>query len=54
MVRAAAKNHPSVADVVDPARYAEVLSAVADGGFTLVDRRKQATAAFVSVFHGTR
>ena len=31
MVRAAAKNHPSVAVVVDPARYADVLAAVADG-----------------------
>ena len=28
MVRAAAKNHPSVAVVVDPARYADVLAAV--------------------------
>lgn len=34
MVRAAAKNHPSVAVVVDPARYADVLKAVADGGST--------------------
>src|SRR5215207_2733072 len=32
MVRAAAKNHPSVAVVVDPARYADVLAAVSDGG----------------------
>ena len=35
MVRAAAKNHPSVAVVVDPARYADVLAAVGAGGFTL-------------------
>ena len=35
MVRAAAKNHPSVAIVTSPDRYAEVLAAVADGGFTL-------------------
>ena len=35
MVRAAAKNHPSVAVVVDPARYGDVLAAVAAGGFTL-------------------
>ena len=46
MVRAAAKNHPSVAVVVDPARYAEVLEAVADGGFTLAQRQQLAAAAF--------
>ncbi|GMA36351.1 hypothetical protein GCM10025876_25550 [Demequina litorisediminis] len=46
MVRAAAKNHPSVAVVVDPARYAEVLAAVADGGFTLAERQALAAAAF--------
>jgi phosphoribosylaminoimidazolecarboxamide formyltransferase/IMP cyclohydrolase len=46
MVRAAAKNHPSVAVVVDPARYGEVLEAVAAGGFTLAQRRHLAAAAF--------
>ncbi|MGZ4507893.1 MAG: bifunctional phosphoribosylaminoimidazolecarboxamide formyltransferase/IMP cyclohydrolase [Blastococcus sp.] len=46
MVRAAAKNHPSVAVVVDPARYVEVLAAVAGGGFTLAERQKLAAAAF--------
>ena len=46
MVRAAAKNHPSVAVVVDPARYADVLAAVAAGGFTLDQRRRLAAAAF--------
>jgi phosphoribosylaminoimidazolecarboxamide formyltransferase/IMP cyclohydrolase len=46
MVRAAAKNHPSVAVVVDPARYSDVLAAVAHGGFTLAERRRLATAAF--------
>ncbi|WP_380170806.1 bifunctional phosphoribosylaminoimidazolecarboxamide formyltransferase/IMP cyclohydrolase [Kineococcus sp. DHX-1] len=46
MVRAAAKNHPSVAVVVDPARYGDVLSAVADGGFDLTARRRLAAAAF--------
>ena len=35
MVRAAAKNHPSVAIVTSPGRYADVLAAVAAGGFTL-------------------
>ena len=46
MVRAAAKNHPSVAVVVDPARYGEVLEAVAAGGFTLAQRQLLAAAAF--------
>jgi phosphoribosylaminoimidazolecarboxamide formyltransferase/IMP cyclohydrolase len=46
MVRAAAKNHPSVAVVVDPARYADVLAAVSEGGFTLEQRRRLAVAAF--------
>src|SRR5881409_1304171 len=39
MVRAAAKNHPSVAVVVDPHRYDEVVDAVNAGGFTLEARR---------------
>ncbi|MDQ1247825.1 MAG: phosphoribosylaminoimidazolecarboxamide formyltransferase / cyclohydrolase, partial [Actinomycetota bacterium] len=39
MVRAAAKNHPSVAVVVSPDRYAETLAAVREGGFTLDQRR---------------
>ena len=42
MVRAAAKNHPSVAVVVDPARYGDVLAAVAAGGFTLAERQRLA------------
>ncbi len=46
MVRAAAKNHPSVAVVVDPARYPDVLAAVAAGGFTLPERQRLAAAAF--------
>ncbi|PQP26197.1 bifunctional phosphoribosylaminoimidazolecarboxamide formyltransferase/IMP cyclohydrolase [Rhodococcus opacus] len=46
MVRAAAKNHPSVAVVVDPARYDDVLTAVADGGFTLPERTALAAQAF--------
>jgi phosphoribosylaminoimidazolecarboxamide formyltransferase/IMP cyclohydrolase len=46
MVRAAAKNHPSVAVVVDPARYPDVLAAVADGGFTLEQRQRLAAEAF--------
>lgn len=47
MVRAAAKNHPSVAVVVDPARYDDVARAAAAGGFTLAERRSLAAAAFV-------
>jgi phosphoribosylaminoimidazolecarboxamide formyltransferase/IMP cyclohydrolase len=46
MVRAAAKNHPSVAVVVDPARYGDVLTAAAAGGFTLAERQTLAAAAF--------
>lgn len=46
MVRAAAKNHPSVAVVVDPARYDEVAAAVQAGGFTLAARRLLAADAF--------
>jgi phosphoribosylaminoimidazolecarboxamide formyltransferase / IMP cyclohydrolase len=46
MVRAAAKNHPSVAVVVDPARYPDVLAAVQAGGFTLPERQRLAVAAF--------
>ena len=39
MVRAAAKNHPSVAIVTSPARYPDVLRAAAEGGFTLDERK---------------
>src|SRR5699024_5478158 len=46
MVRAAAKNHHSVAVVVDPARYGEVAEAAAGGGFTLEQRRRLAADAF--------
>jgi phosphoribosylaminoimidazolecarboxamide formyltransferase/IMP cyclohydrolase len=47
MVRAAAKNHPSVAVVTDPTSYAEVLAAVAEGGFTYEARKRLAAQAFV-------
>lgn len=47
MVRAAAKNHPSVAIVTSPAAYDAVLAAVAAGGFTLAERRRLAAEAFV-------
>lgn len=46
MVRAAAKNHPSVAVVVDPLGYDGVLAAVRGGGFTLAERKKLAALAF--------
>jgi len=46
MVRASAKNHASVAVVVDPARYPDVVQAVAEGGFTLDERRRLAAEAF--------
>ncbi|MGW1746112.1 bifunctional phosphoribosylaminoimidazolecarboxamide formyltransferase/IMP cyclohydrolase [Streptomyces sp. NPDC002092] len=46
MVRAAAKNHPSVAVVTSPARYADVLAAAKDGGFDLTTRKRLAAEAF--------
>ncbi len=46
MVRAAAKNHPSVAIVTSPSRYGDVLAAVAAGGFTLAQRQGLAAEAF--------
>jgi phosphoribosylaminoimidazolecarboxamide formyltransferase/IMP cyclohydrolase len=46
MVRAAAKNHPSVAVVTSPERYADVLAALAAGGFTLEERKRLAAEAF--------
>jgi phosphoribosylaminoimidazolecarboxamide formyltransferase/IMP cyclohydrolase len=47
MVRAAAKNHPSVAVVVAPGRYSEILEALHEGGFTLAQRKALAVDAFV-------
>jgi phosphoribosylaminoimidazolecarboxamide formyltransferase/IMP cyclohydrolase len=46
MVRAAAKNHPSVAIVTSPDRYRDTLEAVSAGGFTLEERRTLAAEAF--------
>ncbi|WP_194815942.1 bifunctional phosphoribosylaminoimidazolecarboxamide formyltransferase/IMP cyclohydrolase [Nocardia sp. XZ_19_385] len=46
MVRAAAKNHPSVAVVVDTGDYDQVLAAVQSGGFTLPERTALAAKAF--------
>ncbi len=47
MVRAAAKNHPSVAVVTSPSYYGDVLEAVARGGFTLAERQRLASEAFI-------
>ena len=49
MVRAAAKNHGSVAVVVDPASYLGLLTAIEAGGFTRADRAALAAAAFAHV-----
>jgi phosphoribosylaminoimidazolecarboxamide formyltransferase/IMP cyclohydrolase len=46
MVRAAAKNHGSVAVVTDIAQYDEVLKAIADNGFTMEQRRRLAAQAY--------
>ncbi|MFP3988414.1 bifunctional phosphoribosylaminoimidazolecarboxamide formyltransferase/IMP cyclohydrolase [Streptomyces sp. E11-3] len=46
MVRAAAKNHPSVAVVTSPERYADVLTAAQGGGFDLTTRKRLAAEAF--------
>jgi phosphoribosylaminoimidazolecarboxamide formyltransferase/IMP cyclohydrolase len=46
MVRASAKNYANVAIVTSPVRYAEVLAAVSDGGFTLEQRAGLAAEAF--------
>jgi phosphoribosylaminoimidazolecarboxamide formyltransferase/IMP cyclohydrolase len=46
MVRAAAKNHGSLAVITDIAQYDELLKAIADGGFTLDQRRRLAAQAY--------
>ena len=46
MVRASARNHPSVAVVVDPARYGDVAAALTEGGFTREQRTRLALDAF--------
>jgi len=48
MVRAAAKNHPSVAVVTSPDAYEEVLAAAAGGGFDLAARARLAARAFAA------
>jgi phosphoribosylaminoimidazolecarboxamide formyltransferase / IMP cyclohydrolase len=46
MVRAAAKNHANVAIVVSPAKYPEIMEALAQGGTTLATRELLAREAF--------
>ena len=46
MIRASAKNHPSVATVVEPADYLAAAAAATAGGFTLAERRALAAKAF--------
>nr|MDT0661179.1 bifunctional phosphoribosylaminoimidazolecarboxamide formyltransferase/IMP cyclohydrolase [Micromonospora sp. DSM 115978] len=49
MVRAAAKNHPSVAVVTQVSAYPMVVNALAAGGFTLAQRRALAARAFADI-----
>jgi len=46
MIRASAKNHPSVATVVEPGDYGQVIAAANAGGFTLAERQFLAAKAF--------
>jgi phosphoribosylaminoimidazolecarboxamide formyltransferase/IMP cyclohydrolase len=46
MVRAAAKNHASVAVITDPSAYPDVLQSLTNGGFTLEQRRALAGRAY--------
>ena len=47
MVRAAAKNHASVAIVTSPEAYPRLKAALGAGGFTLAERQRLAAEAFV-------
>ena len=49
MVRAAAKNHASVAVVTTPLAYPLIMAALRDGGFTLDQRRRLAARAFADI-----
>jgi phosphoribosylaminoimidazolecarboxamide formyltransferase / IMP cyclohydrolase len=46
MVRAAAKNHGSVAVVTSPGQYGDVVKALANGGFAEPERRRLAAQAY--------
>jgi len=48
MIRAAAKNHAVVAVVSKPTQYATVMEALANGGFTLAERRRLAGEVFAT------
>jgi len=48
MIRAAAKNHAVVAVLSDPTQYGLVKSALAEGGFTLAQRRQLAQNVFAT------
>ena len=47
MVRAAAKNHPSVAVITSAGQYDALRAALSEGGFTLAERQRLAAEAFV-------
>jgi phosphoribosylaminoimidazolecarboxamide formyltransferase / IMP cyclohydrolase len=49
MVRAAAKNHASVAVVVSTEGYPLILDALKNGGFTLAQRKVLASRAFINI-----
>jgi phosphoribosylaminoimidazolecarboxamide formyltransferase/IMP cyclohydrolase len=49
MVRAAAKNHPSVAVVTSVSAYPLILDALTGGGFTLTQRKLLAARAFADI-----
>jgi phosphoribosylaminoimidazolecarboxamide formyltransferase/IMP cyclohydrolase len=49
MVRAAAKNHPSIAVVTSVETYPQVIEAVQSGGFTLQQRKYLAARAFADI-----
>ncbi|GAB1689408.1 bifunctional phosphoribosylaminoimidazolecarboxamide formyltransferase/IMP cyclohydrolase [Krasilnikovia sp. M28-CT-15] len=49
MVRAAAKNHASVAVATSTAAYPLILAALTDGGFTLAQRKLLAARAFADI-----
>ena len=46
MIRAAAKNHATLAVITNPSMYPEVAAAVANGGFTLERRRRLAAMGY--------
>ena len=49
MIRAAAKNHPSVAVVTAVTAYPLILQALTDGGFSLTQRKLLAARAFADI-----